>query len=139
MARGSCIYCSCYVFRSEPGDRTEKYCLCGHKKSGHSYDIESQFGFGAIAYSPSTGDVAWIGRENTQANADKRALKTCNQRDAIIITGGYRMWLAVARAADGSCGAAASSDAEEARDQALANCRGPNPEIVGVFLSSNRR
>jgi hypothetical protein len=140
MANGPCKMCECYTFRSPPGDTSEKFCICRHKKSYHSFDIGTKYAFGAIAYSPSTGDIGLIGRENTQAKADKGALKACNQGDAIIVTGGYGMWLAVARAADGSCGAAASSDASTAAElQALANCKGPNPQIVKVFHSSDRR
>jgi hypothetical protein len=142
MARESCEFCEeCKIFRPKPGGPYD-CCICRHRKSSHANVLFGTMGgspyFGAIAFSPSTGRYACSFKELSQESADKRALKSCNTRDAAIVAGGFRTYLALARADDGSMGwGATTSHATRAAEIAFENCNGPNRQVVLVIDSAN--
>jgi hypothetical protein len=148
MAREDCSRCNCKIFRSAPGGDPNT-CVCDHRKRKHEYvmfgTLGGSPGFGAIAYSESTGRYGWFTRALEQEYADKAALSACKAGDARVLTGGYETYLALAVADNGAYGWGCTTCRDlgitvtVAVEQALANCRGPNGRIVLVLDSTQGR
>jgi len=93
--------------------------------------------FGAIAYSPSTGRWGTSYGHDDEASAERTALSYCGARDAAVLVWARAMFLALARADDGSFGWAWNARAKDAEKLALKGCHGPNPKILVLFHSRN--
>ena len=90
-------------------------------------------GYGAIAFSRSTGRYGWSHHADDRSAAERLALQHCQASDAMIVAWGQSTFLALALADDGAYGWAWDSARNNAARRAIANCTGPNPRIVVLY------
>jgi serine/threonine-protein kinase len=80
--------------------------------------------FGAIAYSPSTGQYGYTFGRDCQANAEIGALQNCIGADRRVVVWVSNSYAALAVNNDGSFGAAWSSECQAEADNAALNFAG---------------
>lgn len=93
---------------------------------------QERSGFGAIAYSFSTGRCGRSFGLDDQASAESFALQSCGAADAFVAVWGQNTYIALAVAPDGSWGWGYDGRAKLARKRALTACTGQKARIVAV-------
>ncbi|MEV6277597.1 DUF4189 domain-containing protein [Nocardia sp. NPDC051832] len=85
--------------------------------------------WGAIAYSPSTGETGWGRNYSTKQRAERAAIETCKKSDCKVALNFVNKCGAVAQARDGSWSIGRGSTKSAANAKAKAAATGRNPQI----------
>ncbi|MEV0249194.1 DUF4189 domain-containing protein [Nocardia sp. NPDC050712] len=85
--------------------------------------------WGAIAYSPSSGETGWGRNYSTKKRAERAALETCKKSDCKVLLNFVNKCGAAARAKDGSWSLGRGSTNAEANANAVRAATGRNPQI----------
>jgi hypothetical protein len=98
-------------------------------------------GFGAVAYSASTGKYGWAWQCNSYIDAENTAAYSVGAPDARALYWGQNTYLALAVGASGATGWGSGMFKRSARKSALQNCRQYDLScgIVLLFHTSNGR
>ena len=91
--------------------------------------------YGAIAYSPATGNYGYSDNYPDETQAERRALSECSQADCVIGIWFWNQCGALATADNGSWGADRGASQAQAQSLALARCRKENGDNCQIKLS----
>jgi Domain of unknown function (DUF4189) len=94
--------------------------------------------YGAIAYSPDTGQIGYSEQYANRAQAEQRARQECGQNDCEIAAWFYNSCGALATDDDGTWGGAQGGNEQRARQGAIARCKkegGKNCKVIATQCS----
>lgn len=89
------------------------------QRAWYQQQQQRQQGYGAIAYSQSTGAYAFTWAQYSRADAERLALAKCDGSDATIVIWARNAYIALALGDDGAWCAAWDKDQRVARREAL--------------------
>lgn len=106
-------------------ERLKRYLKEDEERRKRLYGVRY---YGAIAYSPRTGQYGYAYNYRTLEGAQQAALRQCNADDAKVVRSAWGGWYcALAVGEDGSYAHAGAPTAAEAKAAALAKCRKLTP------------
>ena len=107
--------------------------------AAHHHRLWRASGYGAIAYSPTTGRYGYSWSYHSRAEAERTALRHTQSTDAVVWFG-HHTYIALARSGGGSYGFAWNADARVALDKAVQICRtdGGRDIHVDVVVDTTR-
>ncbi|MEU8896649.1 DUF4189 domain-containing protein [Nocardia sp. NPDC048505] len=85
--------------------------------------------WGAIAYSPSTGETGWGRNYSTKKRAERAAIETCKKSDCEVLLNFVNKCGAVAEARNGTWSIGRGETKAAANAAAIAAAKGRNPQI----------
>lgn len=94
--------------------------------------------YGAIAYSPASGEFGYSDKYANRAQAESRAKQECGKSDCQVVVWYYNKCGALATDDDGAWGADNGDDGARANQAALAKCaeeHGKNCKVIASYCS----